>query len=695
MEAKDYLNMMFQKRILNPISILVILILCLASCKVQIPKVTDENLESNDSDNNHPNSDLLEILLPESMKEWAQEVTVKISVRNELRTGVLLHFELGSYYILTCGSLEKQDRYTVTTFDEQLHVAQFIESPSLKSSSLSMLRIQSSRNYPTVKVSPEGPEEGDITFISGFNKVIEDSNAIDKTKFLFGPGRIESKAPTLTYDNPSLPGMEGGPILNKNGELIGIHTSSKRGLLIDDFISNLGSIEADLGLNMASVVRMNHSNFSVDLLWKKEVDLSSFKPEGLHLSPDKIYIQHLNYSLQKNPRIRLSIFSENGELLEDIPVIDSQKPYPVSLIDEHGNFYVTSDSLGTGNPAYLYKLDGKMNIQWVTPLKFYKNLSKDYLVLADHDYLYRVVSFENSTHETALVSVEIYNNETGELINSKQNLSRSPVNYRIVSIEERSPISDVATDRSGNLYVATISGNMYQLCTKGTPRPDEIPLKETSLRISKYDVSLEIIWSKEIKASGKKICRVLRDSNEFRQLSLPPLYTGWTLKLHVDEAENVYVAGITDENFATKNHGYTDTWFAKLNSQGEIIWKGQYGGPGEETEVLQVISDQSGSLYVLGRTSDAIEGSFEGYLSGTPFSNIETWMIKYNSHGFVEKSYRWKHPVGTGISHAKIDLEGSRIYVVNISYFWGPLPGIEWKSFLQVDTAELLKYSFN
>jgi serine protease Do len=152
------------------------------------------------------------------------QIAKNITVRIESQTpgsGVLIKREGETYTLLTAA-------HVVATTDDYKIVTQEGQSYPAIAGQIKKLQFVSDRNYSVAKLgNSQQMSEGSTSYVAGFPT---QTQAITDTIYNFTAGKITANARraladgyALVYSNNTLPGMSGGPVLDADGNLLGIH----------------------------------------------------------------------------------------------------------------------------------------------------------------------------------------------------------------------------------------------------------------------------------------------------------------------------------------------------------------------------------------------------------------------------------------------------------------------------------------
>ncbi|NLQ07105.1 trypsin-like serine protease [Cylindrospermopsis raciborskii LB2897] len=155
--------------------------------------------------------------------EIATQITVRLSGPDQ-GSGVIISKNGNTYTVLTNSHVfENRGNYQVTTSDERKHQVTNIQK--IENLDLATFQFNSSQKYRVVKQGDSRQMKiGKAVYISGFP-------AQKGLNFLENKiSRVEKPQDggyTLVYRIGAFPGMSGGPILNEEGKLVGIHGLTK------------------------------------------------------------------------------------------------------------------------------------------------------------------------------------------------------------------------------------------------------------------------------------------------------------------------------------------------------------------------------------------------------------------------------------------------------------------------------------
>lgn len=178
----------------------------------------------------------------------AKEITVLIESPSGVGSGVLLKRSGQVYTVATAQHvLASAGQYTIVTPDGKSYSISQEAFKELPGVDLAMFEFKSTETYSVAKIGDSSKTpEGTPAYISGFPAT---GLALTESIYNFTEGKITANANrplqdgyALVYSNATLPGMSGGPVLNSQGELIGIHGRAAEANV------QQSSINADVGI---------------------------------------------------------------------------------------------------------------------------------------------------------------------------------------------------------------------------------------------------------------------------------------------------------------------------------------------------------------------------------------------------------------------------------------------------------------
>ncbi|MEN9216424.1 MAG: tetratricopeptide repeat-containing serine protease family protein [Gloeomargarita sp. HHBFW_bins_162] len=171
-----------------------------------------------------------------AVAQIAKGITVLIDGVNP-GSGVLVAREGNTYTVLTAAHvIPVQDEYDIVTFDKQKYPLKYSTVQKIAGVDMAIAKFTSDKNYPTANLGDATKvTEGSPVYVAGFPKP---GAAITEPVYNFTTGRVTANASKpladgygLVYSNSTLPGMSGGPVLDRQAKLIGVHGRADGGQL--------------------------------------------------------------------------------------------------------------------------------------------------------------------------------------------------------------------------------------------------------------------------------------------------------------------------------------------------------------------------------------------------------------------------------------------------------------------------------
>ena len=179
-------------------------------------------------------------LVASKINQIAAEITVKIQAQNFLGSGIIVHQQDNKYLVLTNQHVLRagEPPFTIQTADGEIYQGEVI-TPSTSSDDLAILSFISGDRYKSASIGNSARlQEGELVFAAGFpanlideSRVTENSTSLQtRSDFNFTQGKVAvildkplQQGYQIGYTNHVLKGMSGGPLLDRQGKVVGVN----------------------------------------------------------------------------------------------------------------------------------------------------------------------------------------------------------------------------------------------------------------------------------------------------------------------------------------------------------------------------------------------------------------------------------------------------------------------------------------
>lgn len=229
-------------------------------------------------------------LTPQQLNRRAKYITVRIDGTNS-GSGVIINESDNIYTVLTNWHVVKEPgEYTIQTTDGRQHQVEYQQVQELPGVDLALVEFSSKQNYQTAEIGDSDfLSEGQTVHLAGYPGVKTNNDRVYRFYNLSVVSLLDTptnQGYSVLYEGETVAGMSGSPLMNENGQLVGIHGIYR----VDDPKIRKGSSYA-IPINTYQELALDNQESTETASFQPNSNASNEDIEPADQSPQKVAVK--------------------------------------------------------------------------------------------------------------------------------------------------------------------------------------------------------------------------------------------------------------------------------------------------------------------------------------------------------------------------------------------------------------------